>query len=62
MNRQEQDNNFERAMKHINTEGLDGMGSAIQLLINAAMEIERKASGSVSLRENGRAHWIFKWL
>ena len=42
MNRQEQDNNFERAMKHINTEGLDGMGSAIQLLINAAMEIERE--------------------
>ena len=42
MNRQEQDTNFERAMKHINTEGLDGMGSAIQLLINAAMEIERE--------------------
>jgi len=28
MNRQEQDSNFEQAMKHINTEGMDGMGSA----------------------------------
>ena len=42
MNRQEQDINFERAMKQINSEGLDGMGSAIQILINAAMKIERE--------------------
>ena len=42
MNRQEQDSNFEQAMKHINTEGMDGMGSAIQILMNAAMKIERE--------------------
>jgi len=42
MNRQEQDNNFEEAMKHINAHGLDGMKDALEILINTAMKIERE--------------------
>lgn len=43
MDCQEKDNNIERVMKHLNEEGLDGMGSAIQILINTAMQIERQS-------------------
>lgn len=42
MNCQEKHINFEEAMEQINTHGLDGMGSAIQILINTAMKIERE--------------------
>ena len=42
MNCPEQGNNFELAMKQINEQGFDGMGAAIQILINAAMKIERE--------------------
>ena len=42
MNCQEKDNNIERVMKHLNEEGLDGMGNALQILINTAMQIERQ--------------------
>ena len=43
MDCQEKDNNIERVMKQLNEEGLDGMGSAIQILINTAMQIERQS-------------------
>jgi len=42
MDCQEKHTNFYEAMEHINEHGLDGMGSALEILINTAMKVERE--------------------
>ena len=42
MNCQEKHNELEQAMEELNAKGFDGMGSAIQILFNHAMLIERE--------------------
>ena len=42
MDCQKKGNGLDRAMEVLNTEGFDGMGSAIQILLNHAMQIERQ--------------------